>query len=111
MYKVGQGVLGKITFKDGVEPSYNRTYLIIKVNGTDISVLNVSSLKGKERKLAFPSNYKIDNYNPPFDFPSFAKLDSLTTVSESFINSNCRLLRGGALLSSTDINNILKKLT
>ena len=45
----GQGILGKIRFVDGELPEYNRTYLIINVTSEYIEVLNVSSIRGKER--------------------------------------------------------------
>lgn len=111
MYKVGQGILGKITFVDGTIPAYDRTYLIIKADNYDVSVLNVSSIRGKEHKLGFATNYRICNYNPPFNYPSFVKLDSLTTVSSDFIDNNCKLLHSGAVLSNTDIQQILNRLT
>lgn len=74
----GQGILGKIRFVDGELPEYNRTYLIINVTSEYIEVLNVSSIRGKERKLAFPTNERLRSFKPPFLKPSFVKLDSLT---------------------------------
>lgn len=79
----GQGVLGKVRFVDGEMPQYDRTYLVIKAETDYIEVLNVSSIKGKERKLAFPANERLRIYNPPFLKPSFVKLDSLTRVDKS----------------------------
>lgn len=55
-FVVGQGVLGKIRFVDGKMPAYDRTYLVVTVEPDYIEVLNVSSIRGKERKLAFPTN-------------------------------------------------------
>lgn len=78
----GQGVLGKIRFTDGEMPVYDRTYLVVLVEEEYIEILNVSSIKGKERKLAFSSNERLRVFNPPFLKPSFVKLDSLTRVSK-----------------------------
>lgn len=78
--KEGHGVLGKIRFLDGTMPEYNRTYLVVTVATEYIELLNVSSIKGKERKLAFSSNERLRRYNPPFLKPSFVKLDSLIRV-------------------------------
>ena len=82
-FVVGQGILGKIRFVDGEIPAYNRTYLVVTVESDYIEVLNVSSVKGKERKLAFPTNERLRTYNPPFVMPSFVKLDSLTRVESA----------------------------
>lgn len=82
-YIEGQGVLGKVRFVDGEMPPYDRTYLVINVETDYIEVLNVSSIKGKERKLAFPTNERLRAYNPPFLKPSFVKLDSLTPVEKA----------------------------
>lgn len=62
----GQGILGKIRFVDGELPEYNRTYLIINVTSEYIEVLNVSSIRGKERKLAFSTNERLRSFKPPF---------------------------------------------
>ena len=82
-FQVGQGVLGKIRFVDGEFPAYDRTYLVVTAEQDYIEVLNVSSIRGKERKLAFPTNERLRSYNPPFVLPSFVKLDSLTRVDRT----------------------------
>ena len=46
----GQGVLGKIRFVDGEFPAYDRTYLVVRAEADYIEVVNVSSIKGKERQ-------------------------------------------------------------
>ena len=105
----GQGILGKITFKDGCMPEYARTYLIVEATSEYIEVLNVSSIRGKERKLAFPSNERLRIYNPPFLKPSFVKLDSLTRVQKSgWINF--RLLNNGNTIDLTELNRIKSKI-
>ena len=98
----GQGVLGRIKFVDGQIPSYDRTYLIIYVDKDYIEVLNVSSIRGKERKLAFPTNKRLNNYNPPFLIPSFVKLDSLTKVRKNEWNKLQILCNGNTI----DINEL-----
>lgn len=57
--------------------------LVVTARRDYIEVLNVSSIRGKERKLAFPTNERLRIYNPPFVMPSFVKLDSLTRVESS----------------------------
>ena len=102
---VGQGVLGKIRFVDGEFPAYDRTYLVVTVESDYIEVLNVSSIRGKERKLAFPTNERLRSYNPPFVMPSFVKLDSLTKVKSSDCG-NLQVLNSGRTLDATELNRI-----
>ena len=66
----GHGVLERIRFVDGTMSKYDRAYLVIDVMPEYIEVLNISSLKGKERKLAFPTNERLQKYKPPFLNPS-----------------------------------------
>ena len=101
----GQGVLGKIRFVDGKFPAYDRTYLVVTVKPDYIEVLNVSSIKGKERKLAFPTNERLRSFNPPFVKPSFVKLDSLTRV-ESNDWGNLQVLNSGRTLDSSELARI-----
>lgn len=101
-YVVGQGILGKIRFVDGEFPAYDRTYLVVTVEPDYIEVLNVSSIRGKERKLAFPTNERLRSYNPPFVRPSFVKLDSLTRV-ESGDWGNLQVLNSGRTLDETEL--------
>lgn len=108
MFQTGQGILGVIPFKDGNTPSKPRTYLIVKVTSTHISVLNVSSVAGKEHKLLFSSNRQINNYNPPFLKESFVKLDSLVTISQSDCTTyQIRILHGGDCLDSKELSLII----
>lgn len=104
-FKEGQGVLGRIAFVDGNIPEYDRTYLIITVAADYLEVLNVSSIKGKERKLAFPTNEKLRVFNPPFRKPSFVKLDSLTRVPVSEWD-NLQVLNSGNTLDIGELNRI-----
>lgn len=77
MIKVGNGLLLKIDFADGGVCEIDRTFLVIHVDKNTIHLLNVSSVKGKERKLGFASNKIIKRYIPPFKKPSFIKKDAL----------------------------------
>lgn len=104
----GQGILGKIRFVDGEFPEYNRTYLVITAEKDYIEVLNVSSIKGKERKLAFSTNARLTNYNPPFLKPSFVKLDSLTRI-ESADWCKLQVLNSGRTLDSAELLRIKSK--
>ena len=101
----GQGILGKIRFVDGEFPAYDRTYLVVTVKTGYIEVLNVSSIRGKERKLAFPTNERLISYNPPFVMPSFVKLDSLTKVVSSDWGS-LQVLSSGRTINETELARI-----
>lgn len=77
--QVGHIIKGKLPFRDGKTPLYKRPYLVIKIDGDKVDLLNVSSTSGKEWKLTMASNLAILNYNPPLVKSSFVKLDSRTT--------------------------------
>ena len=68
-------------------------------------MLNVSSIRGKERKLAFPTNERLRLYNLPFVMPSFVKLDSLTRV-ESSDWGNFQVLNSGRTLDRAELARI-----
>lgn len=104
-FVAGQGVLGRIRFVDGEVPAYDRTYLVVTAEPDYIEVLNVSSIRGKERKLAFPTNERLRTYNPPFVMPSFVKLDSLTRV-ESADWGNLQVLNSGRTLDGNELARI-----
>jgi hypothetical protein len=112
VFEVGQGILGKLKFVDGTIPDKNRTYIIVDVSedGQKIKVLNVSSVKGKEHKLAFPYNLRINRYNPPFLKDSFVKLDSLTEVDSSDFSSII-ILNNGNKLDSDEMDTIIQRLS
>lgn len=101
----GQGILGKIRFVDGEFPAYDRTYLVVTAKPDHIEVLNVSSIRGKERKLAFSTNERLRLYNPPFMKPSFVKLDSLTRVDSSDWQ-NLSVLASGKRLDEQELKRI-----
>lgn len=108
-YVEGQGLLGRIRFRDGAMPEYDRPYLVFNVSDTYIEVLNVSSIRGKEKKLLYPTNFALVHYNPPFLKPSFVKLDSLTRINKSECGS-LRLLCGGSRLDDVDMNEIRRRI-
>ena len=105
----GQGILGKIRFVDGELPEYNRTYLIINVTSEYIEVLNVSSIRGKERKLAFSTNERLRSFKPQFLKPSIVKLDSLTQVKRADW-SELQVLHNGVTLDQGELDRIKKLL-
>lgn len=105
-FAAGQGVLGRVRFKDGELPDYDRTYLVVLVASDYIEILNVSSIKGKARKLAFPTNERLRSFCPPFLMPSFVKLDSLTRVPRAEWGG-LQILNGGRTLDENELNRII----
>lgn len=106
MFRVGQGLLGRVAFRDGGIPEYDRPYLIVYVSDTEIGLLNVSSVAGKESKLLYPTNRNIVKYNPPFRKSSFVKLDSLTYIT--YVEASAmRVLSGGLALDQHELNSIV----
>jgi len=106
MVQVGQGVLGCIRFKDGILPQNPRTFLVVFVSATQIGVLNVSSVAGKEHKLLFDTNKHINNYNPPFWKDSFVKLDSLVYITPAE-TAPLQILHNGDCLNQMELNEII----
>jgi len=108
-YTLGQVLWGKIRFKDGCFPEYNRPYLIVQVNEDSLGILNVSSIGKKFTKLRFPSNLKIIKYRPPLREPSFVKLDSFVTVKVSDVE-DLYLMDNGTALDNDELKRILQAL-
>ncbi|MCI9143619.1 MAG: hypothetical protein HFH87_13565 [Lachnospiraceae bacterium] len=106
-FSAGHGILGRIRFRDGEIPTYDRTYLIVAVGSDYIEVVNVSSIKGRERKLLFRTNEALKSYRPPFMVPSFVKLDSLTRVPLTECNG-LQILYKGQKLDDTELKRIIK---
>lgn len=111
-FKIGQGVLAKIEYKDGFGTPKNRSYLIVGIDyeGCKIKILNVSTVQGKETKLVrYKTNIKLIKYNPPFIRESFVKIDSSQNVdfgqAEKF-----RLLCDGKVLAKSELDEILLRL-
>ena len=107
MLREGQGILGRITFADGVFPEYDRTYLVASVSDEIVGVLNVSSVKDKSASLLLPTNRYINNQYPPFLKKSFVKLDSYVeiTVNEAL---SLRVLANGETLDAKELHAIKK---
>jgi hypothetical protein len=107
---VGQGLLLKLPFADGAPCNSKRTFLVIDVDYSlqKISLLNISSSRGKEHKLLFDSNKKINNYKPPFLMPSFVKLDALYQI-DYFTELESRILHNGDKLNTIDLTSIIDK--
>lgn len=105
----GHGILGRIRFVDGEMPQYDRTYLVVSVTSDYIDVLNVSSIRGKESKLAYPTNERLRVYNPPFMKPSFVKMDSLTRVLKEDW-TDLTILNGGRTLDASELERIKRLL-
>ena len=97
----GNGIFIRGCYEDGSD-NYERPYLVIENNGTLIKALNVSSLKGKEHKLSFPSNKIINKYKPPFVIPSFVKLDVLYEI-ELFSELSFAVVDNGSLMEPTTL--------
>lgn len=108
-YVAGQSILGRIRFRDGAMPEYDRPYLIVSVADTYIEVLNVSSVHGKESKLLYKTNFLLKHYSPPFQKLSFVKLDSLSRVDKSECD-RFRLLCGGARLNDDELNEVQRRI-
>ena len=90
---------------DGNFISDKRRYMVITNHNEKLEMINISSLKGKERKLMFPGNIKLYN-RKPFLAPSFAKVDTIYKMEyfpelEEFISFR------GQKLNEQDFNNIL----
>lgn len=110
MVRVGNGLLLKIDFADGGVCDADRTFLVINVEKENIHLLNISSLRGKERKLGFSSNKNIIRYKPPFMKPSFVKMDALYIIpNDEWIDS--KILCDNRCMNPLEINNIIQDYT
>lgn len=107
MIQSGNGLALSIIFANG-DISSRRPLLVISVDKAlnEIKALNVSGLSGKEARLARSSNIEIYDYNPPFDFPSFVKLDVVYIISY-FPELDRQLCKGGTCLKRKELQRIL----
>ncbi len=105
---IGQCILARLNYIDGKGTPKKRPYLVVGVSGNKIKVLTVSSTEGKEHKLAFKSNYRLKNFNPPFVKDSFVKLDSLQELDLDKIKYS--IGNNGKVLNEYDLNEILNRL-
>lgn len=108
-FLVGQAFYARINFLDKEAPAYDRPYLIVGVDDGYIEILNVSSVLGKEWKLAMPTNLEIMNYDPPFPKRTFVKLDSLQRVPISSLG-NVSFSRKGARLDAAELAKIIQSI-
>lgn len=108
-FLVGQAFYARINFRDMEAPAYDRPYLVVGVDDGYIEILNVSSVVGKEWKLAMPTNLEIINYDPPFPKRTFVKLDSLQRVPISSLG-NVSFFRKGAKLDANELAKIMKSI-
>lgn len=83
MINSGNGLLLKMDYADGGKADKKRTFLVIGKHNDFFHLLNISSVKGKERRLGFRNNKNIVRYNPPFLKKSFVKLDALYIIPNS----------------------------
>jgi hypothetical protein len=104
--KVGHALVLNLPFANGSPSFYKRPFLVIDIYDNFIDLLNVSSIKGKEKKLLYPSNKKIINYYPPFDVPSFVKMDELYTI-EYFSDLNKSIYKQRPPLDDIEINRVI----
>lgn len=82
--KLGHVLALNLPFANGAPCKYKRPFLVIDKNSSTLDLLNIASVKGKERKLLFPSNELIKVFNPPLDQPSFIQKDELYTISRFY---------------------------
>lgn len=106
--KAGQGLLLSLDFADGGLCKAQRTFLIIEVTDKKVRLLNVSSIEGKERKLAFSSNEKINKYRPPFMKKSFCKMDAVYIIPNNPIIDSY-ILAEGRSMHPEELSRILLK--
>lgn len=103
----GQGLLLKGQFANGSTCDYERPFLIIDVNSACVSALNVSSIRGKERKLIMKSNLRLSLYRPPFVAPSFVKLDEVY-LFQNFPELDQFLTSKGNMLDGNELNKVVR---
>lgn len=106
----GHGLLLKLDFADGAPCRCKRTFLVINVdqNTNRLELLNVSSIEGKEHKLLFETNERLNNHKPPFNLPSFVKMDALYEV-DYFPELEKRILHNRQPYNTQELNRIVDK--
>lgn len=105
---IGLGLLLRLPFADNGVLSGKRTFLVIDEEEHYILLLNVSSIRGKERKLLWPSNEEIQKYNPPFRVASMLKLNALYKVEKCAEISSCILCQNQSL-DTNEFNRLRQK--
>ena len=104
----GQCIIGCMPFKDGTASNYRRPYLVVDVdhNNETVHVLNISSVIGKEHKLAFNSNVLLSHSIPPLLQQSFVKVDSHQSLSFEAAKE-FKLAANGAPIHNDDLTAVL----
>jgi|SRR5690625_565063 len=105
---VGHVLALKLPFANGSPCHSKRPFLVIDKKDDTLDLLNISSSRRKERKLLFPSNKKINNYNPPLDEPSFVKLDELYTI-DYFDDLTKSIYKRRDPMDSTEVDSIIQE--
>lgn len=104
----GNGLMLQIPYADGAPGNYPRPFLVIGTSeeNKEITLLNVSSVKGKETKLLMESNELLKKFNPPFMRPSFVKVDALYKVEYCAELENKKLMNG-AFYDISELENVI----
>jgi hypothetical protein len=93
-------------FADGEPGQYSRPFLVIGANQDLVQLFNVSSISGKEARLVFFENKIIKNFDPPFQKPSFVKLNAVYQI-ERFSNLEKSIMCGGRTLDRKEMSDII----
>ncbi|MGG0718654.1 hypothetical protein ABE096_13815 [Robertmurraya massiliosenegalensis] len=98
----------KLPFVNGAPCFSKRPFLVIEKQGNILNLLNVSSTKGKEKKLLYPSNEPIKEYDPPLDQPSFLKMDELYTI-DYFENLHKSIYKRRAPINTLEFERLISE--
>lgn len=87
-----------------------RIMLVIEIdNNTNLmTLMNISSLKGKPRWFTYKYNYLIKKYNPPLQIASFAKLND-NYIVEYNSTLNKFIYKNGIKIDNDELSNIIKR--
>ncbi len=105
---VGHVLVLKLPFANGAPCFSKRPFLVIDKKDQTLDLLNISSTKGKERKLLFPSNLRIKKFYPPLDNPSFIKMDELYTI-DNFDELHKSLYKNRPPIITEEVNRIISE--
>lgn len=88
---------------------YPRTLLVIDTNPylKKFTLLNVSSVRGKEHKILWSSNEPLTCFNPPFRVPSFVKLDEMYILD--YFSEFDRAVFSSGVLDAVELKRIQDK--
>jgi len=104
----GHVLVLNLPFANGTPCKYKRPFLVINKYDNILELLNVSSIKGKEKKLLYPSNEKIKKYFPPLDYPSFIKKDELYII-DSFPELASSIYKRRDPIQTTELSRLVEK--